>query len=61
MKYFIYFLSEHFFSLFRKASLILEKMTSEFKKQGATQTKCPGKNIIRWALQMLWVKRLTKN
>ena len=36
-----YILSEHFFFLFRKTSLYLEKMTSEFKKQGSAQTKCP--------------------
>ena len=56
-----YIPSEHFFFLFRKTSLYLEKMTSEFKKQGPAQTKCPKKYIIRWALQMLWVKILTKN
>ena len=43
------------------SSLYLEKMTSEFKKQGPAQTKCPKKCIICWALQMLWVKILTKN
>ena len=56
-----YILSEHFFFLFRKTSLYLEKMTSEFKKQGPAQTKCHKKCIIRWTLQMLWVKILTKN
>ena len=57
----LYVLSEHFFFLFMKTSLYLEKMTSEFKKQGPAQTKCPKKYIVRWALQMLWVKILTKN
>ena len=56
-----YILSEHFFFIFSKTSLYLEKMTSEFKKQGPAQTKCPKKYIIRWSLQMLWVKILTKN
>ena len=56
-----YLLSEHFLFLFRKTSLYLEKMTSEFKKQEPAQTKCPKKYIIRWSLQMLWVKILTKN
>ena len=55
-----YLLSEHFFFLFRKTSLCLEKMTCEFKKQGPAQTKFPKKYIIRCALQMLWVKILTK-
>ena len=41
--------------------LYLEKMTSEFKKQGPAQTKCHKRYIIRWALQMLLVKILTKN
>ena len=36
-------------------------MTSEFKKQEPAQTKCPKKYIIRWALQLLWVKILIKN
>ena len=56
-----YMLSEHFFLLFRKTCLYLEKMTREFKKQGAAQTKFPQKYIIRCALQILWVKILTKN
>ena len=56
-----YMLSEHFFLLFRKTCLYLEKMTREFKKQGASQTKFPQKYIIRCALQILWVKILTKN
>ena len=36
-------------------------MTSELKKQGSAQTKCPKKYIIHWAPQMLGVKILTKN
>ena len=36
-------------------------MTHEFKEQGPAQTKFPKKYIIRCALQMLWVKMLTKN
>ena len=48
-----YILSEHFFFLFRKTSLYLEKMTSEFKKQGPAQTKCPniGKKLIKNEIQ----------
>ena len=43
------------------SSLSLEKNDSEFKKEGPSQTKCPKKYIICWALQiMLWIKILTK-
>ena len=42
------------------SSLYLERMTGEFKKQGPAHTKCFKKYIIRWALQILWVKILTK-
>ena len=62
MKLFINFIHTErtFLLFFRNTSLYLEKMTSEFKKQGQPQTKCPKKYIIRWALQKLWVKILTK-